>query len=76
MIRLVTLYRLFIKWLKLSGRFAKTKRAIISAVIKQLGTAAYTAAFVYSIDRGLDLNVVKLFVIGIIVIVIAHKLNR
>jgi len=76
MFDIVLIYYLLVGWLKSLVVYAKNKRAIVSAVLSQLGTASYTAAFVYAIEKGLDFNVLKLFAIGIIVIVIAQKLNR
>jgi hypothetical protein len=72
----IYIYYLFIKWLKVAVLFAKSKKSFVAVQLNLLGTAAYTAAFVYAIEKGLDFNVLKLAIIGVAIVTLAHKLNR
>jgi hypothetical protein len=70
------IYYLFIKYLKAVVHFAHKRKKEVAVQLKLLGTASYTAAFVYAIEKGLDFNVLKLTVIGVLVVALAEKLNR
>lgn len=67
---------LFVRYLKNVVRYMNRKRNNIAVHIGKLGTAAYTAAFVYAIEKGIDFNFLKLTVIGIVVVAMAEKVKR
>lgn len=66
------LYYFIKKWV----HYLYTKRMSSYVHLERLGTAAYTAAFVYAIQNGIDFNVFKLTLIGIIVIAVAERMKR
>ncbi|AUI88848.1 hypothetical protein BS333_20970 (plasmid) [Vibrio azureus] len=70
------IYDLFVKYLKVVVHFANKRKKEVAVQLKLLGTASYTAAFVYTIEKGLDFNVLKLTVIGLLVVALAEKLNQ
>lgn len=65
-----------IGYVKKLAKMANQKRPVIASHIGKLGTAAYTSAFVYAIEKGIDFNVLKLTLIGVVVVAMAEKLNR
>ena len=47
----------------------------IAFQFRHLGTAAYTSAFVYWIEKGFDINVLKLAISGIVLVGISNHLS-
>lgn len=54
-----------IAWLKKGIQLFLSKRIFVADQLKILGTAAYTSAFVYVIEKGFDLNFGRLAIIGL-----------
>lgn len=68
-------YLMMIRGIRASWRYIRRNFEAISKQFTIIGTAAYTSAFIYWIEKGFDFNVLKLAISGIFLVGIAKKLK-
>ncbi len=76
MIEIRLLCYILIKKARLFLEFAYRHRRVIAKHTEHLGQAAYTAAFLYLIEKGFDLNALNLAVIGLLLVWLAKRLKQ
>ena len=76
MFDLYLIYRMAIRYILIGVRFVHSQKKNVATQLKLLGTAAYTSAFVYAVEKGVDLNAFKLTACGVLVVALAEKLNK
>lgn len=69
------MYYLIVRIYKKAAERVKAHYSAIAFQFRHLGTAAYTSAFVYWIEKGFDLNVIKLALSGIVLVGISNHLS-
>lgn len=75
MIDITLLYYIVVRRYKKAAVRVRAHYSAIAFQFRHLGTAAYTSAFVYWIEKGFDINVIKLAVSGIVLVGISNHLS-
>ena len=76
MIEIRLICYILIKQARLFFEFTKRQRQVIAKHTEHFGQAAYTASFLYIIEKGFDLNALNFAVIGLILVWLTKRLKQ
>lgn len=76
MIEIRLICYILIKQARLFFELAKRHKQVIAKHTEHLGQAAYTASFLYIIEKGFDLNALNFAVIGFVLVWLTKRLKQ